>query len=79
MKKTIPPISGMQASAAAIFEGSPVDLGESEAGGGGGGGASDIKLVTQNRMVFVNPKALINRWFCFSNEQKLLPFRRDLG
>ncbi len=30
-------MSGMQASAAAMLEGRPVDLGESETGGGGGG------------------------------------------
>jgi hypothetical protein len=30
-------MSGMQASAAATLDGSPVDFGESETGGGGGG------------------------------------------
>jgi hypothetical protein len=37
MKKMMPPISGMQASAAAMLDGRPVDFGASETGGGGGG------------------------------------------
>jgi hypothetical protein len=35
-------MSGMQASAAAILEGSPVDLGKSDTGGGGGGSSGII-------------------------------------
>jgi hypothetical protein len=42
----MPPTSGMQARAAAILDGNPVDFGAPETGGadgGGGGGSSGIK------------------------------------
>ena len=57
MKNTMPPIKGIQASAAAILEGSPVDFGESEAGGGGGG-SSGIIYLHRMKACFVNSEWL---------------------
>ena len=53
----MPPIKGIQASAAAILEGSPVDFGESEAGGGGGGSLGIIYL-HRMKACFVNSECL---------------------
>ncbi len=53
----MPPIKGIQASAAAILEGSPVDFGESEAGGGGGG-SSGIIYLHRMKACFVNSECL---------------------
>ena len=66
-----PPTRGIQASAAAMLEGSPVDFGESEAGGGGGGSSAmvyihrmEARLVNSERireqMVFLFPAIKTN-------------------
>src|SRR5438309_8689259 len=68
MKNTMPPTSGMQASAAAMLEGSPVDFGESE--GGGGGDSSGIIYLQRMEGCFVNG-------FPFSHRQKPIPSRCD--
>src|SRR5437667_12103305 len=68
MKNTMPPTSGMQASAAAMLEGSPVDFGESE--GGGGGGSSGIIYLHTMEGCFVNG-------FPFSHRRKPIPSRWD--
>ena len=46
-------MSGIQASAAAMFEGSPVDFGP-ESDGGGGGASSGITYLHRMKACFVN-------------------------
>ncbi len=72
----MPPISGMQASAAAMLEGSPVDFGP--ASDGGGGASSGITYLHRMEGRFVNservrelaPNAFASQRFSFFEAAK---------
>src|SRR5690242_6393286 len=63
MKKTMPPMSGIQASAAAMLDGSPVPFGESDKGGGGG--SSAMVYLHKSKGVLSMRKPLRTRGFSF--------------
>lgn len=79
MKKTMPPTSGIQARAAAMFDGSPVDVergdsGPDGGGGGGGGGLSSagsgIGYIHRMEWCFVNSERAV----AAAHRQNVLPF-----